>query len=181
MSKGGARVRSGPEKDPNSARSEKAGGVTLTALPSQGRSGQAPAFPLPKINRFIVIEGSRVPDRSLSTRFRAREIAIWRAVWKTPQACAWDLDPWRWPTIAEFCRLKAVTESDPDASASLLSRLREYRNEIGLTPDGLRANGWAISRDQVGAAAAKKSAPAPTKKAAPARRLRSVSGGNAGT
>lgn len=174
MPKGGSRVRSGPPADPTSARSEKRG-VVLTALPSKGRPGRAPAFPLPKINRMVVREGARVPDKPASTAFRARELAIWREVWKTPQAVAWDLDPWRWPTIAEFCRLKAVTEADPDASASLLSRLREYRNEIGLSPDGLRANGWAIARDEVAAATQRRAPAAPAAtKAPPVRRLRGV-------
>lgn len=174
MTKGGARVRSGPAADPTSARSEQRG-IKLTELPSEGAKGRAPAFPLPKIHRWIQTSEGRQPDAAASKAFRARELQIWRDVWKTPQAVAWRVDPWRWPTIAEFCRLKTVTEADPDASASLLSRLREYRNEIGLSPDGLRANGWAIAQNQVAAKAAAKKTP--PKKAAPTRRLRSVDGG----
>jgi hypothetical protein len=171
MAKGGARVRSGPEKDPTSGRTEKLGGVSVTALPSEGYKKRAPAFPLPQIKR---------ETQAASKSFRSREIAIWREVWKTPQAAAWSLDSWRWPTVGEFCRIKAAVELDPDSNAALLSRLREYRNEIGLSPDGLRANGWAIAANEVAQQAAKKTAKAPAKKTAPTRRLRSV-GGNGGS
>lgn len=176
MAKGGSRARSGPAADPTSARSEKRGGgaVTLTALPAAGWTGRAPAFPLPKISRGVDGEGR--PNRAASDAFRKREMEIWRAVWKTPQAAAWSLDPWRWPTVGEYCRIKVAVELDPDSNAALLSRLREYRNEIGLTPDGLKINGWAISRDEVTPLAAKKAAAKTTEKAPPTRRLRSVGG-----
>lgn len=173
MPKGGSRNRSGPAADPSSARSEKRG-ITLTALPSEGRPGRAPAFPLPKIDRFGFVDGERAPSKPASTRFRARELQIWRDHWKMPQACAWELEPWRWPTVAEFCRLKTVVELEPDANASLVAQLHRFRDQIGLTPAGLRDNGWAIARDQV-AQQSRRPTAAPAKKAAPARRLRAVS------
>lgn len=169
MSKGGARVRSGPPADPKSGRSE-ARGFSLTALPSEGHRGRAPAFPLPRINR----SGANGVNQPATKAFRAREIAIWREIWKTPQAAAWARESWRWPTVGEFCRIKAAVELDPDSNAALLSRLREYRNEIGLSPDGLRANGWAIATDEVGAKAAKKQTEKPAAQKQPTRRLRSV-------
>lgn len=170
MPKGGARTRSGPAPDENSGRSEQRG-FSLTALPSEGYRGRAPAFPLPKINRY----GVDGPNAAATRTFRAREIAIWREIWKTPQAAAWSKESWRWPTVGEFCRIKAAVELDPDSNAALLSRLREYRNEIGLSPDGLKANGWKVAGDEVAAKAAKKATPA--KRTEPTRRLRSVSGG----
>lgn len=201
MGSGGSRVRSGPTKDPNSARSERARRtakkaatgpaktaatktaaskppttVEVSSLPMGGYTGRAPAFPLPKISRGVDSEGR--PNRAAADSFRKREMEIWREVWKTPQAAAWSIDPWRWPTVAEFCRIKAAVELDPDSNAALLSRLREYRNEIGLSPDGMKANGWAISRDQVTPRAEKKAAAKTTAK--PQRRLRSVSGSTAG-
>lgn len=199
MGSGGSRVRSGPTKDPNSARSERTraaakkaasstaktatsrsaappAAVEVTSLPMAGFSGRVPAFPLPKIGRGITGDGRA--NRAATDGFRKREMEIWREVWKTPQAAAWSIDPWRWPTVAEFCRIKAAVELDPDSNAALLSRLREYRNEIGLSPDGMKANGWAISRDQVTPRAEKKAAAKTTAK--PQRRLRSVSGSTAG-
>lgn len=211
MAKGGARPRSGPAKDPNSARSEQArrtstrksaaakaagaGAVDESAdapassaittaefnplaLPASGRGGRAPAFPLPKIVRFDVqvIEGKavKVADRGIGDAFRKRELELWRELWKTPQALAWEREPWRWPTVAKYCRIMASTEAEPDASAALLSRERELRNECGLSPDGLRMNGWAIAPDQLAAKRSEKATtkPAAVKKTAPVRRLR---------
>lgn len=180
MAKGGARVRSGPDADPSSARSEKRGLSALTVLPSEGRKGRAPAFPLPAIKRSVMVmrdgKPSKVADDATSKAFRKRELEVWAEVWKTPQAVAWERETWRWPTIAKYCRISVSTESEPDASAALLSRERELRNEIGLTPDGLKQNGWSIAPNEVAAKAATR-APAKKTAAAPTRRLRSVSGG----
>lgn len=201
MPKGGTRPRSGPDADPNSGRSDRrrAAGksvvakksttstssaitttdFTPTALPGAGRGGRAPAFPLPKIVRFVLDssgEGKpvRVANVKAGNEFRKRELEIWRVVWKTPQAVAWERDSWRWPTIAEFCRLKAIIEAEPESNAALVARLREYRNEIGLSPDGLKMNGWAIAPDQLAAKRAEKAPPAKTAapKATPVRRMR---------
>lgn len=175
MPKGGARARSGPAPDPNSERSRKGRGASVafsaTALPSEGYDGEVPAFPLPLTYRKT-LDGLGA-DEGGTEVFRERELTIWADVWATPQAAAWAREPYRWPTIAEFCRIKAAVEDDPDKSASLLARLREYRNEIGLSPDGMRMNGWAIAVDQLAAKAAESEAPAAA--APPAqRRLRSA-------
>jgi len=163
--------RAGPAADPTSGRSERRG-FKLDALPHAGRSGNPPAFPLPRAERHEIVDGARVPSATQSKLYRAREIAIWREVWKTPQACVWEVDRWRWPTIALYCRLRTVAEAEPDASAALLSRLREVRIEIGLSPDGLRANGWAIAPPaEVTPPAPKSDTPTPIG-AAPSRRLR---------
>ncbi|TQK73374.1 hypothetical protein [Nocardioides sp. SLBN-35] len=148
------------------------------ALPASGRGGRAPAFPLPKIVRFgfEVVDGKsvKVADRGIGDAFRKRELELWRELWKTPQALAWEREPWRWPTVAKYCRIMASTEAEPDASAALLSRERELRNECGLSPDGLRMNGWAIAPDQLAAKRSERAAskPAAVKKTAPVRRLR---------
>jgi hypothetical protein len=201
MPKGGARVRSGPQQDPNSGRSDQrrraaaaaakkaassgsaAASITTNefnpmALPARGRTGRVPAFPLPKIMRFVMVpnpEGkpTREADSAVSNAFRKRELELWAQLWKTPQAVAWEREPYRWPTIAKYCRVMASTEAEPDASAALLSRERELRIECGLSPDGLKANGWAIAPDQLAEKRAAKKAAAPAKKAAaPVRRLR---------
>lgn len=175
MPKGGARNRSGPPADPTSGRSE-ARGYTLTALPSEGYAGTVPDFPLPRITRFndFYEDGKkrRESDGGETEAFRERELDVWAEQWRTPQACAWSLESWRWPTIAEFCRLKTVVELEPDANASLVAQLHRFRDQIGLTPAGLKENGWAIARDEVGKKAAEKSAD--DKPATRPRRLRSV-------
>lgn len=172
MAKGGARNRSGPQPDPSSERSERRG-FTLTALPAEGYAEQAPDFPLPRILRFneFYEDGKkrRESDGGATDEFRDRELAIWAEAWSTPQACAWSMESWRWPSIAEFCRLKTVVELEPDANASLVAQLHRFRDQIGLTPAGLKENGWAIAHDEV----TPKRRPVPNS-AAPARRLRAV-------
>lgn len=162
MGSGGARNRSGPGLDVNSGRSD-ARGISLTALPNQGYRGEVPEFPLPQIVR---VTGDRKRrgrrddeadevevDDGATEVFREREVAIWETMWRTPQAAAWSLESWRWETIAEFCRLKAVVELEPDANASLVGQMHRYRDQIGLTPAGLKENGWAIAVAQIGPAA----------------------------
>ncbi|WP_333810788.1 hypothetical protein [Timonella senegalensis] len=134
MSRGGARNRSGPQPDPLSGRSD-ARGFSLQALPNEGFRGDVPEFPLP----FPDVEGIGVRERQ-----------IWVEAWSFPQAAAWALEPWRWPVVAEYCRLKATVESNPAANASLVAQLHRFRDQIGLTPAGLKENGWAIAPVEVG-------------------------------
>ena len=178
MAKGGARNRSGPQADPTSIRSAERG-LVLTALPSEGFTGNVPEFPLPRIARwyeyFVDKKKVREVDDGATESFRDREIEVWAEQWRTPQACAWALESWRWPTIAEFCRLKTVVEMEPDANASLVAQLHRFRDQIGLTPAGLKENGWAIARDQVAAKAAEKR---PAKSSSARDRMKVVQGGS---
>ena len=144
MSKGGARVRSGPMADPNSERSEKRQ-YTLTALPREGYSGKPPAFPLPIKRFYEELEGEQAEDKAATKSFRDRESAIWREYWKMPQACAWESNRWLWETLGELCRLKTVVEFNPDKNAALVAQLHRYRDQVGLTPAGMRDNGWKIA------------------------------------
>ena len=128
MSRGGARVRSGPAPDPSSGRSEKRK-YLLTALPVDGYSGPVPKFPLPA-------DGD--------VKRAAREKALWRDAWRSPQACAWSMEAWRTRIVAQYCRVAAVVELDPSASAALVAQLHRFRDQLGLTPAGLRDNGWRI-------------------------------------
>ena len=129
MSRGGARVRSGPAPDPSSERSEKRK-YLLTALPVDGYSGPVPKFPLPA-------DGD--------VKRAAREKALWRDAWRSPQACAWSMEAWRTRIVAQYCRVAAVVELDPSASAALVAQLHRFRDQLGLTPAGLRDNGWRIA------------------------------------
>lgn len=182
MASGGSRNNSGPPADPNSLRSAKKN-FTLTALPSEGYGGEVPEFPLPRIVRFndFYEDGKkrRESDGGATDAFRERELDIWAESWTTPQACAWSLESWRWPTIAEFCRLKAVVELEPDANAALVAQMHRFRDQIGLTPAGLRENGWAIAANQVGAKRAENEQRAPVKRTSARDRMQVVDGSGA--
>lgn len=152
MSRGGARNRSGPQADPTSGRSDRRG-YTLTALPSEGFKLDAPEFPLPRVTRYEWEyedkKRYRVADAASTEMYRERELAVWAEAWTTPQACAWSMQSWRWSIAAEYCRLKTIVEMDADASAALVGQLHRYRDQLGLTPAGLKDNGWAIAVDEL--------------------------------
>lgn len=122
MARGGARNRSGPPPDPNSLKSAKT--RTFSALPADGYDGEVPDFPLPYPND--------------------RELELWAAAWVTPQAAAWASEPWRWHSVAMWARIAALCEAR-DVSASLLAQVHRFADQIGLTPAGLKENGWTIA------------------------------------
>ena len=129
MPRGGARNRSGPQPDPGSLKSAKLGDLrSVRMLPSAGYTADPPDFPL--------------PGRS------ARESEVWAALWRTPQACAWALEPWRWLIVADYVRWRVRMEA-ADAPASLGAVAVRLADQIGMTPAGLKENGWAVARDEV--------------------------------
>ena len=138
MARGGARNRSGPARDPNSGRSERRG-FKLTALPSEGFRGDVPDFPLPDVTD--------------------RELEVWESLWRTPQACAWSMQSWRWLNVADLVRLQVRGEAH-DAPVNIATVVRQLRADLGLTPAGLKENGWAIAADEVAARADAKAAEA---------------------
>jgi hypothetical protein len=134
MTSGGARNRSGPQPDPNSAQSDRRA-LNFAALPAEGYRGEVPEFPL----------GRSTTDDLIATR----ELAVWDEAWRSPQAAAWAKESWRWPILGEYCRLKALIELSPAATAALVGQIHRYRDQLGLTPAGLRENGWRIVADEV--------------------------------
>lgn len=129
MARGGARNRSGPQKDESSGRSERLK-FQLTALPEDGYEGVVPEFPIPAGDDFEV---------------RERELEIWADCWRTPQACAWSMEPWRHRIIGQYCRLSAIVELAGMPPANMVAQLHRFRDQLGLTPAGLKENGWKIA------------------------------------
>lgn len=127
MARGGARNRSGPQPDENSLKSDRIG-YSLTALPSEGYAGDVPDFLLPLAS--------------------ARELEVWAHAWSMPQACAWSMQSWRWMAVATWVRY-AVRMEDPEASAALANVTIRYADQIGMTPAGLKENGWKIAADEI--------------------------------
>ena len=138
--RGGARNRSGPAKDPASARSDQLG-YRLTALPPEGFQGPVPRWPLPRRELESAEETRRVA---------ARERAMWRWAWRTPQAWGWaqPQEAWRLPVVAMWVRTFVICEGTA-ASAADKNSLHRFADQIGLTPAGLKENGWQVARDQV--------------------------------
>ncbi len=90
--------------------------------------GMAPEFPLPRV--------------------KDRELELWQWAWRTPQAAAWSRESWRWHSVAMWVRTSVLCESS-EATAADKNSLHRFADQIGLTPAGLKENGWKIATDQI--------------------------------
>jgi hypothetical protein len=132
--------------------------LSFTALPSEGYTGDAPEFPLPKRTVWNEwYEGSgrsrekhRELDDGATEGVWERELELWEWLWTTPQAEAWARETWRLPTIAMYVRTFVICEG-PEATAADKGALHRFADQIGLTPAGLKENGWQIAADAVSA------------------------------
>lgn len=136
-------------------------GLAFRTLDAAGYSGEVPRFPLP----------ASASDDAIG----AREVAVWETLWSYPQAAVWAEEPWRQETLAEFCRLKAIVELSPDSNAALVAQTHRYKDQLGLSPAGLKENGWKIGAPVVVEDASVKHSP-PRRSSSKAR-LKVVSGG----
>lgn len=130
MTRGGARVRSGPAANPNSLRQQRNQGDWIS-LPASGRSAPAPAWPL--------------------TRPSTRERTLWARLWSRPQAIMWEqlgLDM----EVAMHVRT-LVRAEDPGAPMDARKVIAAQGNSLGLTVGGLSSNRWRIVDDAVAAPA----------------------------
>ena len=112
MTSGGARTRSGPAPDPNSARSDAAG---WTLIPVAGRGKPAPDWPL--------------------TEATSRELVMWERMWAKPQAVIWERDG-QLEYVAIFIRQLVEAESEK-ASAENRKTVRMMFADLYLTSDSM--------------------------------------------
>ena len=124
MTSGGARSRSGPAPDPQSARSDAAG---WTLLPTAGRTGPTPVWPAPTQTD--------------------REAELWVEMWATPQALIWERDGLR-HYVAMFVRLLAEAEVEK-ASAENRKTVRMMYADLYLTSDAMARARIKIAADEV--------------------------------
>ena len=99
----------------------------------------------------------QVLDEEETARVAEREAELWESAWRTPQACAWSLEPWRWQTVAMWVRTFVICESS-EATAADKGSVHRFADQIGLTPAGLRENGWAAAVSEVTSPASEKTA-----------------------
>ena len=93
------------------------------ALPAAGRSGRAPSWPIGKANR--------------------KQSALWRSLWATPQAVAWEELGWT-RTVARYVQVLLVCEG-PECSAAMLSEARQLEDRLGLSPMAMKRLQWEIT------------------------------------
>lgn len=152
MPSGGARVRSGPKPDRGALRrnrpSDRAGWVML---PSAGREGPPPAWPLSRASKF--------------------ELEQWESHWRKPQAVMWErlgLDV----QVALYIRTLREASRPGTAAARTTALLRQI-DSLGLSAAGLAAQRWVIED----AAPAADSVPRRPAGASAKDRMRVISGG----
>ncbi|WNI16625.1 hypothetical protein [Actinacidiphila sp. ITFR-21] len=75
---------------------------------------------------------------------RGLETTLWREVWRTPQAFAWERLSWN-REIAQYVRWKVLAElGDMDAS----KEARQLSDRLGLTPLALLRLRWDVVPDE---------------------------------
>jgi hypothetical protein len=119
MPSGGARKRSGPPADPNAL---SAVDGEWTILPLAGRTGPAPAWPLPTQTD--------------------REAVVWVEHWALPQSVMWAATRSEY-AVAAYVR-QAVMCEDPECPVSRVTVLQRLRDDLGLSLTGLAHHKWKI-------------------------------------
>lgn len=153
MASGGARSRSGPAPDPNALRRDrKSDAAGWTILPSEGRAGDAPEWPLfPKAD--------------------AREAQVWADLWRKPQAVQWDAMG-QVSQVAMYARRFCEAEQ-PGANHSLSNHVRQLGDDLGMTVTAMLRLRWKIATDET---ATKRAEKAPAKRTSSRDRLKVVNG-----
>lgn len=131
MAKGGARASSGPPPDPNALRRDRDKSGEWITLPSDGRDGSAPEWPLAEPT--------------------TRELRLWGSEWARPQAVMWERNGQQ-VEVALYVRA-LVTAEGPKATAADRVLVLRFLEQLGLSVPGLARNRWRIGQVDVTASA----------------------------
>ncbi|WP_157078830.1 hypothetical protein [Herbiconiux solani] len=96
-----------------------------TLLPAEGRTGDAPAWPISAVD----------------------EPETWVELWQTPQSVAWERMGWT-RTVARYALLLSEVEV-PDAKGTILAEVRQLEDRLGLNPKAMRSLLWEVVGDEV--------------------------------
>lgn len=105
-------------------------------LPAEGRCGPAPKWPISKATRV--------------------ESVLWRQLWATPQAVAWERFGWT-RMVARYVRCVLEVE-EPGADTRMLAEVRQIEDRLGLSPLAMLRLQWTIVDDEIGEVRAERSA-----------------------
>lgn len=146
MPRGGARPNSGPPPDPMALRrARKDDQASWKILPAEGRKGNAPAFPLAKWRDLDKMRPEEDRNPVLARAMDTRELKVWRELWKTPQAAAWDELSWK-HDVALYVRHSVAAEHGDKSAAR---EARQWSNLLGLNPSAMMRNRWKVSTDEL--------------------------------
>lgn len=149
MPLGSPRPAGGRMPDPTSESFQKKQ-AGLLALPANGYRRRPPKFPLaPYMVMRDGADGLPERDEAASQRWNDREAAVWRGLWRLPQGCAWSMPQYAYlqHSLALYVRQFVLCETS-EARAADRTTLCRYADAVGLTPQGLRINGWRIVADE---------------------------------
>lgn len=99
-----------------------------------------------RLDQKLATERERlaVIDEMLN-RQKSLEAALWRKLWRSPQAEAWHNLGWI-RDVATYARLSVLAElGDLEA----LKEARMWSDRLGLTPKAMRALLWVVAADEV--------------------------------
>jgi hypothetical protein len=145
---------SGPAPNPASRRQTGNQAHTWLDLPRGGFDGAVPEWPLVtnqvatdhKLNRSRNADDAEmIPLDRDAQRLDEREAEVWRAIWRSPQAAAWELNGWvhdvglyvRALVLGEFGDLDNAKEA------------RMWSDRLGLNPAAMLKNRWRVRGDEV--------------------------------
>lgn len=118
-----------PPKNDGTRRSKGAMSYVLAELPSDGRKGRAPAWPLAG---------------------RARR--GWAALWKLPQAVMWEKMHSEL-AVARYLMLRVSMEDSlvagEEVKSAVFSEIRQSEDALGLSPKGMQTLRWRVTTDEV--------------------------------
>ncbi|MFF1633962.1 hypothetical protein [Leifsonia sp. NPDC058248] len=165
----------GPAPDPNALRrdrpSDKDG---WTTLPSEGRRGAAPAWPLRSwvdlTAHLLNQEDLSASDKKLpigrdAVRADERESEIWAELWATPQSIVWERKR-ATHDVALYTRFVWAAEGGDMKAAA---EARQWSDRLGLNAKAMLSLRWKIATDEV---AAKRAPAAAAKKLSASERLK---------
>lgn len=128
----------GPAPNPHARRRNARTGPVK--LPAEGRKGKPPEWPL---------------TPPAKPELRPAELKLWREVWASPQAVAWErMRTFR--EVAMYVRWSVVAETG-DRYAAVEARMLADR--LGLTPMSMRRLMWEVVTDDLADARADRTAP----------------------
>lgn len=143
----------GPAPKPaDQVRRRNAPAANTVKLPPEGRTGDAPDWPL----------AGDAPE-------------TWVDLWATPQAAAWERLGWT-RVVARYVHILGMCEQPDQMTAALLSEARQMEDRLGLTPMSMLRLRWEIAADEVAEKRTTKTAPKTTAR----RRLKVADNGVAG-
>lgn len=117
----------GPPPKPEANRRRRNVVPQTVRLPSEGRQGTPPEWPLSRPTKI--------------------EQTVWAELWACPQAVAWERLGWN-RTVARYCRFVVASEKK-DATAGLLGEVRQLEDRLGLTPMSMLRLRWEIVEDEL--------------------------------